>query len=56
MKGGDGIHNLHRVRQNTPSSFAKMLAAELEYDNPDYPNGPSELPRDAPWRDPVLLR
>jgi hypothetical protein len=27
---GDGIHHLHHVRQNTPSSFAKMLAAELE--------------------------
>jgi hypothetical protein len=29
-EGGDGIHHLHHVRQNTPSSFAKMLAAELE--------------------------
>ena len=25
---GDGIHHLHHVRQNTPSSFPKMLAAE----------------------------
>ena len=34
-EGGDGIHHLRHVRQNTPSSFAKMLAAELEYDNPE---------------------
>jgi hypothetical protein len=26
---------LHHVRQNTPSSFAKRIAAELEYDNPE---------------------